>query len=118
MITIDTRLFGTKKTDGISIIKDTELGNPFSIGEQNCITGERIRSKPDMLHAYDGWIRYRIKAQIPSTIKALDEIAFAHLDGKEVILNCTCNDDLHCHGRIIRDIIMEKIDANRSGSRR
>ncbi len=110
-ILIDNHLFGTKDKDGISILFGSALGNPFKIGDQNCITGSKIETKQDLCDAYEGWMLSRINSQIKPTIEALDEIAFKILDRQDVTLICTCNSE-HCHGYVIKRIIEDAIARN------
>ena len=110
-ITIDSRLFGTKEKDAISIIYNTPLGCPFKIGDQDCTTGAVITDRQGILNAYESWMLYRIQTEILPTIQALDEIAFKVLDREQVTLDCTCNSEL-CHGHIIKRIIENAIRRN------
>ncbi len=111
MIIINNSLF-ERIDNSVQIVGNVPLSNPFKINDQNCITGSLLRTKNDVAEAFRSWFQYKISSNNPVTIQALDEIAWRVLDGEPVTLNCTCGDD-SCHGFIIRDIIMEKINAHR-----
>lgn len=110
MIRVENSLLGTKEnTDNqISIIGSAPLGNPFKIGAQNVIDRSFILDKAGVQRAYQSWLAAQLSMENPVVIQALDEIAWAVMDGKDVTLKCTCGSE-HCHGFILKHILEDKI---------
>lgn len=80
--------------------KGSGLGCSFSKPEERFINS----SEQD---TYEFWLLNQIQDQNPRVIKALDEIAYKLLDGKDI--NLITMDKLYAD--VIRKIIMEKLNA-------
>jgi len=109
MIEVENTLLGTKENK-LNIGHGTALGNPFKVGDQNAISGQFIMDKAGVQRAYHQWLVAQLKLENPVVIDALDEIAWQVMDGKHVILKCTCGSE-HCHGFIIKDIVEEAVNG-------
>lgn len=112
MITVDNHLLGTKEKHTL-ITYHHPLGNPFRVGDQNAVTGTFILDQEGVQRAYHQWLVAQLKLKNPVIIEALDEIAWDVLDGKHVILKCTCRSD-HCHGFIIKAFVEEAIQNGKA----